>query len=555
MKVDMKNKTILLLSIIIVLLLILIAGLFKLVLFHSQEKQVAASQLPNVQENEPLTIDYAKAYYDYLQQSKYGSGFDWSEAQLVDLDQDNVPELVAAYGNFQTMLYDMEYYNGSQEPTNTGSLSIFVYKDGTISEIKEPEVFDLGTMHELGNSKKMSLVFNTGFNLQGQRGNQNKNVYLTEVEDRTLLCVYQNLDTSHSGYQGIIAYSLDEKKSLKKEISLIRIFNDTNSDVSSNNYYLNGAVVSEQKFTEYMEKMKPNEQNFTILEEGSDGGDTEGQAVYSLDAQNYTYGNILKSLFFEEDNKSYSHKLATLISESQMLYDNNNLKSALDKINDALLIDSNTVDALVLKAKITLKDDTQYKETKQLLHHVLILERNHAEAIELKEEVDRELEKIEMLARNTKVIKTFLDTGELDVFDGKVDLTSFTSNDMKNLYGEPNSEGLNEADDLLRYYYYYDNFIFVDNLEEDGDVSAVYVDSFAGITDTNGLVWANEIAGQIPGSTNSDIKELFGEKYNETGDAVYEVSRTSIIGGKGNISITYDYRGNVCEILLYTETE
>lgn len=230
--------------------------------------------------SEPAGPDYAVLFGNYLDEIKYGEGCDWKHAALVDLDQDNIPELFASYGNNHTLYYSTDYFESDyfevdQSSFLTGSVDIFKYVDGKIVEITpdDPDILD-------------KIELSTDYSLMGARGQRHKQIYCKTIDSRNYICIFEEYADAHNMLIEFVAYSINESGKLSKNIRLHKAWQDWDPERKETEYIYQGEEIDEKEFEDLLNKFRPDQGSFLIREDGSDGQDTEGNIIYQIDAEN-----------------------------------------------------------------------------------------------------------------------------------------------------------------------------------------------------------------------------------------------------------------------------
>ena len=409
------------------------------VLFSNMQSFKKQPDQVNIAVAEPVKVDYAKAFYLHLQQIKYGEGFDWMNAELVDLNQDDIPELVTAYGNDYTMYLDMEYLQSEQKPSTTGSISVFVYKDGEIVEIKEPVLGE----------ENIKLKFDTSFSLIGERGERHKEIYIKVIDKKKYLCLYQKDSDAHNYNESVVAYLLDASGKFNAVTELYKTWQNWNQDEKELKFVYKDNEINEQEFDEQLSKLKPDQGSFIIQELGSDGGDIEGDMVYKINALFYNYANDLKNIFiFDFLTSEEIGNIKKDLVETQKLYDNKQYQEVIAMCNKVLGIDMNNEEALILKAK-TLFTEKKYIETNKIINRALVISNDSEDMIAFQKEVITKLNEKKDFKGEEFI--NFLETGTISYIDNNkkehiLKLGAFSFNDMTELLGDDYETQINDPE-------------------------------------------------------------------------------------------------------------
>ncbi|MBE0451686.1 MAG: hypothetical protein IBX70_12685 [Clostridia bacterium] len=235
-----------------------------------------------VEEAQPK-VDYDFVYSEFLSDSNFSRGFDWSHYELVDLDGDEDKEMVALRGKIAS-----QAFTGGKDYTiserSMGQLIIYDLVDGEVVKKIENPVFS-----GLGEFKGSQLLYNVYKG--GLKHFYRRETFFTTYEGKDYLAVSMHFESDTSILTRLEGYRLSPGGELTSEFNLIYT-----SIVSSGSedWRFGNSSISESDYKNKVQKFTESKAPFFVLEDMDPNKFEDGvYEITSLNA-NLVMGDLSK---------------------------------------------------------------------------------------------------------------------------------------------------------------------------------------------------------------------------------------------------------------------
>ncbi|MDW7660845.1 MAG: hypothetical protein SCL54_05370 [Bacillota bacterium] len=208
-----------------------------------------------VEEAQPK-VDYDFVYSEFLSDSNFSRGFDWSHYELVDLDGDEDKEMVALRGKIAS-----QAFTGGKDYTiserSMGQMIIYDLVDGEVVKQIENPVFS-----GLGEFKGSQLFYNVYKG--GLEHFYRRETFFTTYEDKDYLAVSMRFESDTSVLTRLEGYRFSAGGELISDFNLIYTSIVANG---SEDWRFNDASISEADYKSLVQKFTEAKGAFFVLED------------------------------------------------------------------------------------------------------------------------------------------------------------------------------------------------------------------------------------------------------------------------------------------------
>ena len=216
--------------------------------------EIQTEEAPAV-EVEP-ELDYDLIYTEFLSNSSFSSGFDWSHYELVDLDGDTDKEMVALRGKIASQAFTGDKDYTISERT-MGQMIIYDLVDGEVVKLIENPLFS-----GLGEFKGSQLFYNVYKG--GLEHFYRRETFFTTYEDKDYLAVSMRFESDTSVLTRLEGYRISAGGELISDFNLIYTSIVANG---SEDWRFNDASISEADYKSLVQKFTEAKGAFFVLED------------------------------------------------------------------------------------------------------------------------------------------------------------------------------------------------------------------------------------------------------------------------------------------------